>query len=379
MGPGGAGQADELAKALEAAAKAHRESIELMEKIAGDFPAFELEKRLKDLAGKQLEDLRENLRALEGFAPEADGDKRKQAIEELLKRLERQAPQAREIDEDVRKVDQMTRLLEMAARFRKIYQDQVSVAKRFGTVAEELRRGIDQNKRLLPSLADTQEKNRKALDDFKTELKRRLEALPNDDELVPMIDSALGLLRELEEAQPETLMDAAAKHGRAGEAREAFNQAELARDLLLRLMSKPEPFPQAANGQAPQFDVPRPDVNRNLEEMLEALLGRNRGEGEGRQPGQGGAAPGGSGFAGGNKDGYSMDLPVVGPDRLWFENPESAGGRSGGAGGAKPGAPPTTGRGQLQPGGNRQGQSSTATPESTPETYRDAVKRFLTP
>lgn len=373
------GKRDEAAKALEDAAKAHREAIELMERIAADFPAFELEKRLKELAEKQLEDLRGNLRDLEGFDPGAADDARKQAVEEMLKRLERQAPRAREIDEDFRMIDQMAQLLEMAARFRRIYEAQASLAKRFGTITEELRRGIDQNKRLLPSLADTQEKNRQALDDFKAELKRRAEALPKDEALVPMIDSALGFLRDLEEAQPESLMDAAARHGRAGEAREAFNQAELARELLLRLMSKPEMFPQAAAGRAPELNLPRPDVNRNLEQMLEALLGQNQGDGGGNQGGRQGGAPGPGGVAGGDRNGFPMDLPVVGPDRLWFENSDTAGGGSGGTGAAKSGVPPTTGKGSIQPGGERQGQSSTATPEAVPENYRDAVKRFLTP
>ena len=45
-------------------------------------------------------------------------------------------------------------------------------------IVEEFRHGEDQNRRLLPSLAETQEKNRRALDDFKVELRRRAEALP---------------------------------------------------------------------------------------------------------------------------------------------------------------------------------------------------------
>ena len=76
-------------------------------------------------------------------------------------------------------------------------------------------------------------------------------------------------------------MDAAAKHGKAGEAMDAFTNAERARALLERLMSEPEPFAQAAKGQAPQFDIPRPDVNKTLKQLLEGLLG----QGQGNQPG----------------------------------------------------------------------------------------------
>jgi hypothetical protein len=53
------GDPEAIKKAAEAAAKAHEKAAELLEKIADDFPAFELEKRLQDLARKQAGDLRE--------------------------------------------------------------------------------------------------------------------------------------------------------------------------------------------------------------------------------------------------------------------------------------------------------------------------------
>ena len=89
--------------------------------------------------------------------------------------------EAEQLERTSNKVNQAATLLEMAAKFRQIYETQVSLAKRFGTIVEELRHGEDQNRRLLPSLAETQEKNREALDEFKAELRRRAEALPNDD------------------------------------------------------------------------------------------------------------------------------------------------------------------------------------------------------
>ena len=205
--------------------------------------------------------------------------------------------------------------------------------------------------------------------------------LPNDPALVPLADSALRFLQELDVAEPETLMDAAAKHGRAGEAMDAFTNAERARALLERLLSEPEPFPQAARGEAPEFDVQRPDVNRNLQEMLKALLGQAGGQGEGNQPGGQGMGPGGFGMNGMRGDGFPMDLPVAGPDRMRFgDGPSaSAAGKGEGQGGAAAPLPDTAEHGTLKPTGSRQGQSSTANPESIPEPYREAVKRFLTP
>ena len=378
-----AGDPAAIQQAADAAQKAHQQAADLLDKIAKDFPAFELEKRLQDLAQKQADDVRENIKPLADFDPKAPKADQQAAIAEMLQRLGRQQPRADQLGDDVHKVNQAATLLEMAAKFRQIYESQANLAKRFGTIVEELRHGDDQNRRLLPSLADTQQKNRAALDAFKTELRRRAEALPKDDpDLTPMIDSALKFLDDLAQAAPETLMDAAAQHGKAGEAADAFANAERARALLERLLSEPEPFPQAAKGQAPQFDIPRLDVNKNLQQLLDALLGQNPGQGQGDQPGGQGQGPAGMGLAGAPGGGFPMNLPVVGPERLQFDDPASAAGGGRNGDGKTPPVrplPATAENGTFKPTETRQGQSSTTTPDAIPEPYREAVKRFLTP
>lgn len=378
------GDKEAIEKAAEAARKAHEQSAGLMDKIAGDFPAFELEKRLKELAEKQAGDLRENADGLKNLDPAAPKEELQQKADEMLERLGRRKQEAEQLDDDLDKVNHAAKLLEMAARFRKIYEDQVSVTKRFGGVVEELRRGEDRNRRQLPLLAETQDKNRKALDEFKTELRKRLEELPDDDEnLMPLIDSALKFLDELETAAPETLMDAATASGKAGQAADAFSNAEKARALLERLMSEPEPFPQAAKGKAPEFDIERPDVNENLRQLLEGLMAQNPGQGDGNQPGQGGGM-GAGGFGMGNQGGpggFPMDLPVTGPDRLSFDS-SSESGRGGNDGGkSRPPVPlpENAESGTLRPDATRKGDAPSIDPESIPENYRDAVKKYLTP
>jgi hypothetical protein len=376
------GDPDAIQQAADTAKNAHQQAADLLTKIAKDFTAFELEKRLQDLAEKQANDLRENIKPLENFDPKAPQADQQAAIEEMLKRLGRQQAQAEHLDDDVTKVNQAATLLEMAARFRQIYESQANLAKRFGTIVEELRHGEDQNRRLLPSLAETQQKNREALDAFTTELRRRTEALPQDDpDLTPMIDSALKLLDDLTEAAPQSLMDAAAQHGKAGAAADAFANAERARAVLERLMSEPGLFAQAANGQAPQFDIPHLDVNKNLQQLLEALLGQNPGQGKGDQPGGQGQGPAGMGLAGAPGGGFPMNLPVVGPQRLQFSDASAASGGGKGEGKTAPVQPlPTAAEtGILKPTDIRQGQASSTTPEAIPEPYREAVKKFLTP
>ena len=381
------GNPDAIREAAKAAADAHRKSAEMLDRIAEDFPAFELEKRLKDLADTQAETLRENLGELEKLDPAAPKEDLKQQLDAMRERLGREQEPEQQLDQNADLARQAGLLMEMAARFRQIYESQANLSKRFGGIVDELRHGIDQNRRQLPLLGETQRKNRAALDDFKAELKRRIDSMPDEQPtLQPLRDAASQFLDDLTEAQPESLMDAAAGHGKAGAAAEAFDNAERARALLERFLNREDdPFAAAARGEAPQFDIP--DLDKTLEEMLEGLLAQNPGmggePGQGDQPGgPGGMGFGPGGMAGGRGDGFPMNnLPMVGPDRMRFgSSPVPGSGR--GEGGKTPAAPPlpqTAETGKIVPPADRSGQSAAPAPESIPEPYRDAVRKFMTP
>ncbi|MBK1881668.1 hypothetical protein JIN85_04540 [Luteolibacter pohnpeiensis] len=360
-------------KALESARKAQREAAELLEKIADDFTAFDLEKRLQDLARKQAEGLRENLQQLEHFQP--------QDLDEMLDRLGRQEPEEKQLADDVQFTDDVSSLLEMASRFREIYETQVSIAKRLETIVKELRNGQAQNRRLIPSLADTQAKNRQALDQFKADLRARVNQLQGKhDELAPLIDSAISFLNDLDLAAPETLMDAAAEHGHAGRANDAYTNAELAKEILARLMSKPESFAQATQGIPPSFQG-APDVNKNIEQMLESLFAQRNGQRGNGGDGQDNMGTGGNGGSGTPMSGFSTNLPVVGPDRLDFQPLASSSGQDGGKG--KPGLiaplPTTAEQGRITPTDLQSGDAPQLSEEPVPEPYREAVKGYFTP
>jgi len=364
------------AEALDAAREAHEKAAELMEKLADDFPAFDLEHQLGDLARENADALRDNLNALRRLDADMDDEQLRRALEPLLERLGRRQQQGEQLMEHAQLAAEAARLLEMAAKFRQIYENQTSLAKRFATIVEELRRGMDDNRRQLPMLGETQRKNRELLDEFKAELRRRIDALHQGfPQLAPLADSASRFLLELDVAEPETHMDAATRDATDGRAAEAFRNAELARAALERLLNEDEMFQQAARGEAPEFNIPNLDLN--LQQLLEGLLQQNPG-GDG-EPGQGGPAIGGQGMAGG---GFSMHLPMIGPDRMQFGTSPSPG--SGGDGGDGPaaGAPPlpdTAESGTLRPTDLRETTTTAPAAESIPEPYRDAVRRFLTP
>ncbi len=379
------GQAEAVAEARAAAETAHKRAAELMEKLADDFPAFAMEKRLKELARQAAAPVRENMSDLESLS--GDTDAARAAVARMMKRLAQPEADMSAMQQDAAKVAEMGRLLEMAAKFREIYQTQESLVRRIATIREEMRKGMDQNRRLLPSLADTQEKNREALDAFASELQKRALAMPPDPLFRPMKESALAFVKALENTQPGSAMDAATTAGRASDIFAMLQQAELARSIMERLMQKQETFPQACQGQCQQFNVPHPDMNETMAQLLSGMcnsLGMGNRPGEGMGMGAGGSsAMGGFGPSGSPMPGYAMmDLPVIGPDRMRFDAASMSAGGGGGKDGLPPGRQPLTVKAEnasFQPGDLRAGDTPAPSAENVPEAYRDAVKRYFTP
>jgi hypothetical protein len=365
-------------KARQESMEAHRQAAEMLDKLAKDFPVFEIEKRLKELAEKAAGAAKENLEALEKFDPKAAAADQHKAIQEMRDRFGKNEPQMQELQKDAADIAEAGKLLEMAAKFQQIYQTQQSLVKRMDTLAREIARGNDQSKRLLASLGETQQKNREALDEFARELEARANALTNPT-LEPMRESALEFLQQLKLSDPGSVMDAAAKYARDGLSNDAATNAELARALLETLMEKPNPFPKACKGQCMKFSIPNPDVNQTMQQLLEALMCQNPGMSPNQGTGGGGMGAGGTGPTGSAMPGFSMsDLPIIGPERMLFQ-PASLG--ASGNGQSKSSRPkPLATKAEnstLKPSDTRDGSSGAPDPEAVPAIYRDAVKRYF--
>lgn len=364
--------------ARKEAMEAHRQAADMLDKLAKDFPVFEIEKRLKDLAEKASGAARENLDALEKFDPKAAAADQHKAIQEMRDRFGKNQPQMDELQKDAATIAEAGKLLEMAAKFQQTYQTQQSLVKRMDTIAREIAKGNNQNKRLLASLGDTQQKNRDTLEEFAKELEQRANSLQNPT-LRPMRDSALQFLQQLRLSDPGSVMDAAAKHARDGSSNDAATNAELARAMLETLMESPDAFPKACKGQCMKFSIPNPDVNQTMQQLLEGLMCQNPGMTPNQGQGGGGMGAGGTGPTGSAMPGFSMsDLPVIGPERMQFQ-PASLG--ASGNGESKPArAKPLATHaetGTLKQSETRDGSSGAPEPEAVPAIYRDAVKRYF--
>ena len=372
--------ADKVDEARQQAVAAHQQAAELLEQMANDFPAFQLEKRLKDIAAKGAADARENLNDLDAFDPKASEGEQRRTIAKMRERLGARQQEHQQLQQDARMVAEAGKILEMSAKFQQIYQTQVSITKRIRTIAEEIHKGNDQNRRLLPMLGETQEKNRQALDAFAEELRKRAGRI-NDPALAPLASSALEFLEALRLSDPQSVMESGAKAGNLGDANGAFVQAELARGLLETLMQQDNAFSQACQGQCMKFSPSSPDVNGTMQQLLEGLMCQNPGMSPNQGQGGGGMGSGGTGPTGNAAPGFSMaDIPVVGPQRMLFE-PASMGGSTDGQGQTKPGKALASAAESetLQPSETQRETRSAPEPESVPEPYRDAVKLYFTP
>lgn len=383
------GDDKEAQEALKRAIEAHAKAHELLNKLANDFPAFETEKRLQELAREAAGDLRPNMRDLGKLDLEDDKEENLEEIAKMIRRLGARKQQQQQMERDAELMAQSSTLLEMAARFRKIYKTQESITKRIHTIAREIRKGIDHNSRLLASLADTQDQNREALDEFAAELARRLTKIDRP-ELESVKQAAQDFLDALKLTDPQSVMTLAAEAGRNGNSSDAYVQAELARAMLEKLMERPDEFAAACKGQADGFDFEIPDVAQAMQQLLEGLMKQNEGEqggqgqggqgqpgfGQGQGRGQGGF---GFGFGGNGQPGFSMmDAPVVGPERMSLA-PAQAGGSGDGDGKQGTGKRPedmVRENSNWQPGDIVDQSRHSPDPRSVPEPYREAVKLY---
>ena len=372
--------ADAMEKARQQAADAHKRSAEMLEKLADDFPAFEIEKRLQEIAREQAGQVGENMKALDNFDPKApEGDQRR-AIREMRERLGGGQEKLNQLQQDAQTLAEAGKILEMAAKFQQIYLNQVSVAQRIHNITKEIAKGDDSNRRLLPSLGETQRKNREALDEFAGELKKRAEAI-RDPALAPLKSSSLEFLERLALSDPGSVMDLATESARLGKANDAFVSAELARGMLESLMSQNDPFCNACKGSCPKFSIPRPDVNETMRQLLEGMMCQNPGMSPNQGFGGGGMGLGGTGPTGNAQPGFAnLDNPVVGPEPMFFQPPSmDAEGRSGGDGQRGNPLDQASETETMKPVETPRVGEASPDLENVPAAYREAVKAYFTP
>ena len=232
------GLKEEFEKARKNAETAHAKAGELAQKLADDFQAFAMEKRLTDLATDAAGKLGANQKALPKLDFNSGEATTRRAIAEMQERLGGTQKQSEELRIDAETAQKVGRVMEMAAEFKRIKATQESLVQRLDTISEEIRRGITTNATLLDNLGRQQENNREALLDLARNLKERADALPPGfEQMQADVAEFLALLEQLEIPNP---MQTAAEAAGKGKSTDAFTNAMLALSLMEKLINQPD-------------------------------------------------------------------------------------------------------------------------------------------
>ncbi|MBK1829235.1 hypothetical protein JIN77_00715 [Verrucomicrobiaceae bacterium R5-34] len=371
-----AGDQQAFEEARKKAEAAHAKAEALADKIGKDFNAFEMEKRLSDIAKEAARKLGTNKETLGQLKLDDGGAAARKQIEQMQQRLGGAQKKAEQAELDAELVRKVGDVMEMASRFKKIYNTQQSIVERMGTIAKEVAGGNTRNSGQLDGLARVQDRNRDALEQFALDLKKRAEALPDDFGQMKL--DVHEFLQKLEELDIPDPMHTSSEMARKGKSLDAATNALLALSLLERMMNQPDNgFSSMCRGDGPPKFGVKPDVAGTMHQMLDSLMKRAQGQGKGKTGGAGGGV-GGSGQDGFSVAGNDVNIPVYGPDRLAFSETSSgkstASSSKRGVGVQRSSQKPAD---QIAPDQHRKSENAKLLPENIPAKYRNAVKRYF--
>jgi len=166
-----------IQKAKENAIKANENASSTMEKIANDFKAFDMEGRLSEIAKEAKSGMDQNTSELKNIGSSSQAETQ-ESLEKMMQRLGGTLKKANKIKQDAELVKAASTIMEMTVKYRKIYNTQKSIMERLITIYKQLNDGITGGTAQLEALSKVQARNKKELEDFKIELKKRAEALP---------------------------------------------------------------------------------------------------------------------------------------------------------------------------------------------------------
>ncbi len=365
------GDEQEIAEARKKAEEAQQKAAEFFDRLEKDFPAFAMDQRAKEIAGKIAEKLRANQQDLNASAGTVG--EQKEQVKKMQERLGAGEPEFKQLEQDAKDAAAAGKVMEMSVVFREVLANQESLTKRLGSIAKELAAGNTANARQLVGLAKQQRKNRERLNYLRDELEKRAKDLP--DRLRETRESAEAFVARMDQLMIGDAMDAAEEGAKDGDVTTATTNSLLALQLLEQLIKKPgdQMCEMCKGGGPPKFEIKEPDLASTLAQMLAAC---NKA-GVGQKPGGGGAGPGG-----GNGDGFSAfgvdspALPMIGPERVRFVETGARGsqGRAGRSGIVEhaTASDPSDGAEDVRDSG-----AGTPDIKAVPELYRDAVKRYF--
>lgn len=358
----------ELADLLEKTIKSSKHTADLFEKMAMDFPLYDIEKEfiktLKESSDK-FKNIQESLKELKPGTSDFP-----EKVRGISSQFEQAAEPVEEQIKDAGEVELVAKLMECRIRFEKITAVQESMVRRLQRLESEDR---FKDLKMLELLGQRQ-------DEVQKELLKILEDIGNRSEKLPvkynkLKYSALEFVDKVNELEIPALMLKAVDAAKNTEGKKTLVNAELALEKMKQLLSESEDNSfGSCKGGCPSFNM-RKNLGSTLQQMLDALKMLSS---DGR--GQGVSGTGEGMFGGMPDDGYQsgmnspLNIPIFGPQRTNSESvygsgtPRPSDARINKSASEKLSRPKS---------GESEGKEKGVIYEDVPEKYREAVKKYF--
>lgn len=366
----------ELDSLRKAAAEQAGKTAELLDKLAGDFPIFQLERRFGAELANMAGDLRVAAHFLNRFT--ADDPKFPETLKFVLEeKVGLHAERAAEMAADAEIAALVGRMLRQAAVFNTL------VANQMWTTRSILRAttGRIPDLPLLRNQGLDQRQIANDLEAWSRDIRNLADNMPT--ELAELAAGANTFLDALDKLEILPLMRQCADAAEAGRSAEASEKAREVLERLMRLrkecLGKGNCVARMMGGQL-GFKIPQA-IGPTVQQMLDCLK-----EGDGQRPGSSGTGLGGG--PGNPNDGFSVadatgrNIPMYGPIRTRFkagaapaEGPGRQGGNGGGAGDEE--GTDETGR-EVMDGQSTTSEGAGMNPfRRVHPRYREALRRYF--
>ena len=370
-------------KGSEEARQAMQKAQELAEALSKDFIAFESEKQIADEAKKIAELMQDMQQRMEkAGASGAQAEARKQ-----LDEIGDAAQKAKELAENGKDMAAIGRVLEMAAEFRAMHQEQEQLTKGLEELSREIMAGDMRHAARLDGLANRQQQ---VLDRWKAwdkELRAAADALPGKFDQFKK--EAQDFADRAEQAGIQRAMERAMERAKKVNTPDTFVNAQSALAGMDSLLSGNDRMSKACNNREMHFGINMEGMGQSMcDTLAQMLAGMCKRHGHGKAGGDGSAdmpATGdGSAQGGGGESGFAMrgdsllQAPLYGPGRMSFSGESSLRGeaRGTGKGNAKNATVQRDAVGKIDANATRTEAKRQISLRDVPERYRDAVRRF---
>ncbi|MBR2126378.1 MAG: hypothetical protein IJ943_06560 [Akkermansia sp.] len=356
-----------------AAARTAMESArELSRTIAGDFPVFDMDGKLSELAGRIADELDSNLAELGTLGDGGSDSERREAFDRMLSRLGEPLASLAQEEQQAVELALVARAQEAQHRFAELVQQQAELVGLYRRFMDEFGAASTSEPGRLEGLGVEQVAILQEYVAWEESLSPLLAELGQHESLASLYQQVFAMRHACEQAGVEGLMDQAVAESSAHHPAEAHSYAAQALDGMEKLLQN-ECSARAANDAAGQCRSSMASAAGNtLQQLLDAMLNRRRENSAGRGEGSGRGQSTRPRAAVGNR--------LIGPARSRMSRRAGSGNSSAKAGADRPGESAAQHSPQLRPIGTPGPESPTYRDIDTqmvPPTYRDAVRSYF--